>query len=96
MNYQAPHEVTDQSKLSAMVAALGRGECLPPVLVCGERALTGSYRLAAWATAGIEPSVVQVADSDLAKAMKDCGLDPIYDEISDFHQIEQALIEMGY
>lgn len=60
MYYQPPHEVRDQSKLSAMVEILKNGGEPPPVLVCGDRAYSGSHRLAAWEITGMEADVFGV------------------------------------
>ena len=61
MYYQPPHEVRDQGKLNALVEILKNGGELPPVLVCGDRAYSGSHRLAAWELMDVEPSVVEEA-----------------------------------
>lgn len=94
--YQPPHEVRDQAKLDGMIEVLRCGGALPDVLVCGEIALTGSHRLAAYEALGMRPAVIEVSNDDLARAMEACGLDPMYDSITDFERIEQALVSMGY
>ena len=95
MNYQAPHEVRDQGKLESMIESLENGGELPPVLVCGEIAYSGSHRLAAWAALDIKPEVIELDDEDIATAMHHVGLDPMYDEIQRFEEIEEALKELG-
>ncbi len=84
MNYQAPHEVTDNAKLEEMIKTLEEGNSLPPIVVCGDIAYEGSHRLAAWKTLEIEPEVIEITNKEVAQTMKKMGLDPYYDEINDF------------
>lgn len=95
MNYQAPHDVRDINKLESMIKALESGEELPPVLVCGEIAYSGSHRLAAWDAMEIKPEVIELDDGDIAAAMEYVGLDPMYDDIQRFDEIEDAMKELG-
>ena len=94
-DYNAPHEVRDHEKLASMVADLEAGHDLPPVLVCGDSAFTGSHRLAAWKAMEIEPEVVELEDSEYIEIMEKLGLDPIYDSVYDFEVFEEVAIEMG-
>lgn len=47
MQYDPPHGVRDINKLNGMIEHLRNGGSLPPVIVDGEQAITGSHRLAA-------------------------------------------------
>ena len=93
--YQAPHQVRDMGKLESMIDALLAGESLPPVLVCGEIAYSGSHRLVAWANAGLEPSVVEMTDGELIDVMEAIGLEPGYDEIQHFDEFVEMARSMG-
>lgn len=95
MKYQAPHEVRDHAKLKSMIKTLESGGHLPAIPVCGEIALAGSHRLAAYAALEMTPDVIDIDDSDLAEAMRRCGLEPGVDDISDYGEIERALTDMG-
>ncbi len=85
--YNPPHEVREPGKLASMVETLMSGGELPPIIVCGEQALSGSHRLAAWSACDMEPDVIEIDESDLACAMAQCGLDPMYDEIDDYSEL---------
>lgn len=50
--YNPPHEPTDDTKVVRMVEAIRRGGRLPPIVVNGENALTGSHRIEAYRRAG--------------------------------------------
>lgn len=49
--YNPPHQITDAAKLEAMIETIRTGGELPPVVVNGYTALTGSHRCAAYAEA---------------------------------------------
>lgn len=95
MTYRPPHEVTDTAKVKAMVAALERGETLPPVIVCGEIAFSGSHRLAAWKHLGLAPEAVEIEDAEYCAAMEALDLDPLYDECHDLDDLVTALRSNG-
>lgn len=95
MTYQAPHEVREQEKLNSMITTLKNGGELPPVLVCGDRAYSGSHRLAAWAAVEIEPDVVEIDDDEYCKIVEALGMDPMYDSIYDFEQFLEMAQELG-
>jgi len=94
MDYQPPHEVRDQGKLNSMIEALKNGAELPPVIVCGEVAFSGSHRLAAYDSLEMSPSVIEIDDDDIKAGMEHIGLDPMYDEIDRFDDFEQALVDL--
>lgn len=71
--YNAPHGVRDQSKLKRMIATLMAGGELPPVLVYGDDAYSGSHRLAAWAELDIEPDTIEINDGQFAAIMDATG-----------------------
>ena len=96
MYYQPPHEVRDQGKLNAMVEILKNGGELPPVLVCGDRAYSGSHRLAAWEMMDVEPSVVEMDDAEYCEVMTGLGLDPMYDEAEDFEEFLNVAQSLGF
>jgi hypothetical protein len=89
--YQAPHQVRDKAKLAEMIKTLKNGGTLPPVVVCGEIAYTGSHRLAAWAACGIDADAVEIEDADYVAAMELLDLDPMYDDPRDYNELCDAL-----
>lgn len=92
--YEAPHGVRDKAKLADMIETLENGGSLPPVVVCGETAYTGSHRLAAWAACDIDAEAVGIDDADYVAAMEMLGLDPMYDECRDFNEFCEALYQV--
>ena len=89
--YQPIHEVQDESRLASMRAALARGETLPPIVVCGDVALSGTHRLAAWDAEGVEPVAVEVTDDEYRDAVTVIGLDPDWDDVRDYDELVDAL-----
>lgn len=84
--YTPLHEVCDRAKFAALVESFRLGRPVPPVVVQGETALSGSHRVAAHAAAwrawdrreagwedSLEPTLdtVEVSEEDYAAA---CGL----------------------
>lgn len=49
--YNPPHKAHDDAKLASMMAMLRQGIDLPPIVVNGETALSGSHRIAAYQAA---------------------------------------------
>jgi uncharacterized ParB-like nuclease family protein len=96
MYYQPPHEVRDQEKLEAMIEILKNGGELPPVLVCGDRAYSGSHRLAAWESMGMEAVVVEMSDEEYCEVMTELGLDPMYDDATDLEDFLNVARELGF
>ena len=47
-HYNPPHPPTDKAKTLAMVEAIRQGQSLPPIVINGDNALTGSHRIAAY------------------------------------------------
>jgi len=94
MKYQPPHEAKDKDKLEAMVNILKEGGQLPPIYVCGDIAYSGSHRLKAWDILDMDADVIEVDDSVIAQAMEAIGLEPGYDEITQFGRFEDALIDI--
>lgn len=92
--YEAPHEVRDRAKLAAMIEVLKTGGSLPPVVVCGETAYTGSHRLAAWAACDMDAEAVEIEDDDYVAAMKLLGLDPMYDDCRNLNELCEALYQV--
>mgnify|MGYP006402691411 CR=1 FL=1 len=80
--YHPPHRWIDADKVSRLVATmLEHGmQAIPPIVVCGEIALTGSHRIAAYdkvLALGAEldeMQTVEIEDEDLRDALKvlDC------------------------
>lgn len=91
MRYNPPHEVRDTEKLSSMINALKSGQSLPPIIVCGEVAFSGSHRIAAHEKLWISINTTEITDNEIRRAMLICDLDPDYDEINDFQEFENAL-----
>lgn len=89
--FQPPHEVTDSAKLESMIAAIRSGQSLPPVVVQGEIAITGSHRIEAyreanrraaeadyageWATADLDIESVECSDDVYHRAEELAGCD---------------------
>lgn len=96
--YQAPHEPRDQEKLKRMMGILKSGKSLPPIIVCGEIAFSGSHRLAAYEAMGYEMSqvpVISISENDIESAMRHIGLDPMYDAIDNYNEFEETLVELN-
>lgn len=72
--YDAPHQVTDQAKLAAMIETILAGGELPPVVVNGYTALTGSHRCEAYSRARriadtqAEQPAVEISNADYQRA----------------------------
>ena len=96
MYYRPPHEVRDQAKLNVLVEILKNSGELPPVLVCGDRAYSGSHRLAAWEIMGAEPSVVEIDDAEYCEVMTALDLDPMYDDAIDLEEFLNVARELGF
>ena len=95
MIYQPPHEIIDYDKIDSMVTQLREGGSLPPVLVCGDQAFSGSHRLAAWDLLDLNPDVVEIEDDDYRAILESLGLDPDVDEVRDFEPFLDAAKKMG-
>ena len=91
--FNPPHEVRDNEKFANMVKAIEQGQDLPPIVVLGDEALTGSHRLAAWKYCEEEPETIEIEDEDYCKAMEYLGLDPMFDSPTDHNNLCQALYE---
>lgn len=94
-HFTAPHEVRERSKLAGMIRALRRGESLPPVLVCGEQAYSGSHRIAAWEKMGIEADYIEMTDDEYREVMEALDLDPMYDSIDNYEDFLTKAQELG-
>ena len=92
--YNPPHEVRNQEKLQSMINTLGNDGDLPPIVVLGEDAITGSHRLAAWAACDMEAETIEIEDEDYVAAMNYLGLDPVYDSPMDMNQLCAALYQV--
>lgn len=66
--FNPPHEARDEAKLQSMIAALENGRELPPVVVYGQDAYTGSHRIAAWSACEMDAQVVELTDEEFASA----------------------------
>lgn len=96
MRFIPPHEVRERNKLAGMIRSLRKGESLPPVLVCGEIALSGSHRLVAWEKMGMKPDYVEISDSEYCEIMVELGYDPIYDSINDYEDFLNMAIHLDF
>jgi len=80
-----PHDVYDFAIMESMVDTLFRGEDLPPIVVNGDYALTGSHRIAAYEEyvdrtgSSIEISYVEIDDEILKKALEVFGVGSFQD-----------------
>jgi len=83
--YNEPHEVRDQAKLQRMIDTIRNGGQLPPIVVCGYRAFTGSHRIAAWNACGIEHHAIEISDADYVATVTAMGLDWENDDVSDYN-----------
>jgi hypothetical protein len=72
-NYIPPHQPTDKAKLASLVEAIKSGAKITPVVVCGDIALTGSHRIAAFALAKVSPPVIGIEEITLKKALILCA-----------------------
>lgn len=91
IHYNPPHEARDQKKLESMIAAIEGGKSLPPIIVMGDDAFTGSHRIAAWEACNVDADVVEISDADYVAAMTEMGLDWECDSVYDYNEFCQAL-----
>lgn len=77
-NFNPPHEVKDKAKLQSMIDTLENGGQLPPVVVYGNDAYTGSHRIAAWDACEMDTQAIELTDQEfiLARAMMN-GVDDL-------------------
>lgn len=66
--YETPHEITDRSKAAGMIKTLRSGNTVPPIVVIGNQAITGSHRVYAANKTEIEIETVEVSDIDYLRA----------------------------
>ncbi len=108
--FEPPHEVKDAAKFQQMVETLENGGKLPPVVVCGQDAFTGSHRIAAWVRCDMDVEAVEMSQAEYIKTMaKLNGVDDIdpddpddlkffyqylNDEILDYNEFCQALSQI--
>ena len=99
LGYRPPQVDIDEACLAQMIEHLRGGHSLPPIIVCGEIAFSGSHRLEAWHSEDIEPPTVEISDSDYCDAMRTLGLDPVYDQLNNYDDFCDALrangVELG-
>jgi hypothetical protein len=106
--YHPPHDAQDEAKLAALMAVLQRGEDLPPIVVHGITAFTGSHRheayLRAWALADnldeawenvpAEIPVVEMSDEDYAAMCEELGVGlGDHDQCGDYNAIAAAIYQ---
>ena len=80
--YNPPHPARLHAYLDKMVVTILSGRDLPPIVVCGEVAITGSHRIAAYIKADKHPDLdrdlsiptVEISDEEFSAAAE--GLDP--------------------
>lgn len=93
-HYEAPHEVRDAAKLQSMIDTLNAGGQLPPVVVCGSRAFTGSHRLEAWDVCGVQAETIEISGEDYKAALAKMGMDWETDEVRDYTDFCIALYKV--
>ena len=93
MNYVPPHRITDVVKFNSMIETLENGRSLPPIIVCGDIAFSGTHRLAAWKAKGMQPDVIEITDEDVTSAKQFLGIDRLC--VGQFNDLIDALIELG-
>lgn len=92
--FEPPHTVQDAQKLEKMINVIENGGELPPILLCGEKALTGSHRIAAYNYAETEVPHIEIEEELYVDAVKAMGLDPIYDEVRDYCELAEKMYEL--
>ena len=83
--YEPPNPVNDEAKVDGMIETLRAGGSLPPIVVCGEKAWTGSHRLAAYKAEEIYVEDSMIIELDLdeeSKILREMGDD--WDSYDDF------------
>jgi hypothetical protein len=93
MIYDAPHSVQNQDQFAAMVATLQAGGNLPPVVVNGSKAITGSHRIAAWRECDMDQEVVELSDLDYLRACYVCRCD-VAEEAGEWNLFVAAAYEL--
>jgi hypothetical protein len=100
--FTPPHEARDFEKLNGMIKTIIDGNDLPPVVVLGDTAFTGSHRIAAYITVDDmaengdvdiyihEIPHVEISDDDYCNAMIDMGYEP-GDDICDYSDFCRSL-----
>ena len=94
MHFQPPHEIKDPKKYLSMVKAIESGIKLPPIVVCGEQALSGSHRIAAWNACEEEIDYIEIGEDLYIAACESMGLDPLYDEVRDYDELCQQIYNL--
>lgn len=89
--YNPPHEIRDPEKLQSMIDTLRNGGTLPPVVVCGDQALTGSHRIAAWEACQMQADVVELSNEEYIAAVTAMGLNWEEDTVNDYNEFCEAL-----
>lgn len=92
--YNEPHQVRDQAKLQRMIDTLRSGGQLPPIVVCGYQAFTGSHRIAAWNACRMDHQAVEISEAEYIATMTKMGLDWETDEVMDYTDFCDALYEV--
>ncbi len=108
--YRTPHTPDNKVKLASMVAAIKSGETMPPLVVIGETAITGSHRIAAYDAANslveastdddwdsalpIEIPTVELCNDDYTQGMIAIGLDPSVDDPREFNDLCTAIYSL--
>lgn len=92
--YNHPHAVHDYKKLQSMIETLNNGGSLPPVIVLGYDAFTGSHRLAAWEACDMAADVIDISDADYIAALDRMGLDWQTDTVRDYTDFCDALYKV--
>lgn len=92
--FNPPHAVQNLQKLKKMREAIKDGDELPPIVVCGEKALTGTHRIAAYYWYRKEVPYIEIEEILYIEAVKAMGLDPIYDEVRDYSKLAEKIHEL--
>lgn len=91
-----PHSIQDWDKFEAMVAVLESGGTLPPVLVNGVQAYSGSHRIAAWQQCEMDIDYIEISDEEYKQIMESMNLDPVYDVVYDFEIFLEQAVSLGF
>jgi len=96
MFIEPPHQAHERSKTASMIRTIRNGGTLPPILVHGEQAYSGSHRIDAWQRLDMEIEFVEIDDNEYESIMHHLNLDPVYDTICDFEPFLDAAQELGF
>lgn len=96
MFIEPPHHPWERTKTASMMRSIRSGKNLPPILVHGEQAYSGSHRIDAWLRMDMDIDYVEITDSEYKLIMEHLNMDPVYDSVYDFEPFLDAAIALGF